>query len=92
MAARQQAADPEEVRRIIRLIDLDAQVRDEVRRAILTRELLELPQRLAAFIEATDRRFQTIEADLEVLKADTAVLKSDVKVLKSDVADLKGDG
>jgi hypothetical protein len=96
---RQQVADPEEVRRIIRLIDSDPQVRDEVRRAILTQELLELPQRLAAFIEATDRRFQVIEADLEVLKTDVGVLKTDVGVLKTDVqvlktdfADFKGDG
>lgn len=74
---KQQAADPEEVWRIIRLIDSDPHVRDEIRRAILIRELLELPQHLAAFIEAADHRFRALENDLAILKTDVGVLKDD---------------
>jgi hypothetical protein len=67
MAMTQHPADPEEVRRIIRLMDRDPEIREEVRRAILTQEVLELPQRLAAFIEATNRQLAEVDRHLSGL-------------------------
>jgi hypothetical protein len=84
-------ATPDEVRSIIRVVQTDPSVREELRRALLTDELLALPQRFAEFVEAADRRFRAIEADLETLKQDVAVLKEDVSVLKDDVSVLKQD-
>lgn len=75
MAMRQAAADPEEVRRILRLMESDSAIRDEVRRAILTGELLELPQRLSAYVETTDRRLEAVERRLDAIDVDLAELK-----------------
>ena len=38
---------------------------DELRVRLLTRELLELPQKLADFIAATEKRFAAVEARLD---------------------------
>ncbi len=86
-----EAASPEEVRRIIRLVESDPAVRLEVRRALLTSELIELPERFAEFATAAIGYFGRLESDVSVLESDVSVLKSDVSVLKSDVAVLKSD-
>ncbi|MDA8185544.1 MAG: hypothetical protein M0035_14180 [Actinomycetota bacterium] len=86
-----EAASPEEVRRIIRLVESDPAVRLELRRALLTSELIELPERFAEFATAAIGYFGRLESDVSVLESDVSVLKSDVSVLKSDVAVLKSD-
>ncbi|GAQ94040.1 hypothetical protein TAGGR_1210 [Thermodesulfovibrio aggregans] len=60
---------------------------EELRRIILTTELLELPKKFDELLKRVDK----IEKDVEVLKQDVAVLKQDVAVLKQDVAVLKQD-
>ena len=84
-----EAASPEEVRRIIRLVESDPAVRLELRRALLTSELIELPERFAEFATAAIGYFGRLESDVSVLESDVSVLKSDVAVLKSDVAEVK---
>ena len=84
-----EAASPEEVRRIIRLVESDPAVRLELRRALLTSELIELPERFAEFATAAIGYFGRLESDVSVLESDVSVLKSDVSVLKSDVAEVK---
>jgi outer membrane murein-binding lipoprotein Lpp len=74
---------------------------EELRKIILTSELLELPkkmeevlQRLRTLEEKHDRlekKVDKIESDVEILKQDVAVLKQDVAVLKQDVEGLKKD-
>jgi hypothetical protein len=102
MAVQQATADPEEVRRILRLVESDPQIRSEVRRVILTQELLDLPQTLAAFIEATDRRLEAVDSELrELRKTLKAFMEAtdrrfelvdiDLKDLKRDMGDVKGD-
>jgi len=54
---------------------------EEMRRLILTEELLSLPKRFDAFVEG----------EFKPLKQDVEALKQDVEVLKQDVADLKGE-
>ncbi len=44
-------ATPDEVRRLLRLVAADPEIRAEVRRAILTEELLELPERVDRLTE-----------------------------------------
>lgn len=89
--------DREQVLGLIDALRSDEALRDELRSVLLTQELLELPERFAAFVAevrsfvaATEARFERIEADIAVLKTDVAVLKTDVAGLKTDVARLKG--
>ncbi len=90
--------DREQVLGLIDALRSDEALRDELRSVLLTQELLELPERFAAFVAevrsfvaATEARFERIEADIAVLKTDVAVLKVDVAGLKVDVAGLKVD-
>ncbi len=75
---------------------------EELRRLILTGELIALPQKFENFVQMEFRplkeKVDKIEVDTEGLKQDVAglkqdvtVLKQDVAVLKQDVAELKGD-
>lgn len=53
---------------------------EELRKIILTTELLELPRKFDELIKRVDK----IERDVEVLKQDMAVLKQDVAYLKGE--------
>ncbi|MEJ5173323.1 MAG: cell division protein ZapB [Hydrogenothermaceae bacterium] len=67
---------------------------NELRKMILTSELLELPRKMEEVLQRLDRletKVDKIESDVEVLKQDVTVLKQDVNVLKQDVAVLKQD-
>ncbi len=67
---------------------------EELRRLILTEELLRLPQRFGWMekkVEKMDKDIGGLKQDVGVLKQDVAVLKQDVAVLKEDVAVLKQD-
>ena len=61
---------------VIKVIQERPDVREQVRRAILTDELLELPQALERFIEATDRRFEESEAAQARLEESQARLEA----------------
>lgn len=67
---------------------------EEIRKVILTTELLELPRKfdqLAREFEDLKVKIDKIEKDTEHLKQDVAVLKQDVAVLKKDMAYVKGE-
>ena len=82
---------------LLDLLDSNPEYLEALRVRLLTPELVALPAkfaelvatvehigtRLDEFIAATDRRFESLEADVKTLK-------DDVKVLKDDVATLKG--
>lgn len=59
----------------------------ELRKLILTEELLELPKKFEELLKRVDK----IEKDVETLKQDVAVLKQDVDILKKDMSYLKGE-
>ncbi len=77
----------------------------ELRRVLLSADLLELPARFEEFakevkeqfkkiderFEQVDKRFEQVEERLDRLEKDVEELKRDVAQLKIDVADLKGD-
>ncbi len=56
-----------------------------------TRELMELPEKFAQFATVTNQRLDNLEGDVQELKSDVQELKSDVQELKSDVRQLKSD-
>lgn len=74
---------------ILRIIREQPEWGDALRSALLSKEVLELPQRLAEFAETTNKRFDKLEEDVGVLKSDVGVLKSDVSGLKEGQARLE---
>ena len=65
-------------------------LRQDLRKEILTEELLQLPVRFAQFEQAVGERFDRLESDVAELKSDVAELKADMVSVKSDVTELKG--
>ena len=53
---------------LTRLLKENPEWRDELRRLLLTEELLELPQRFAEYTKVTDKRLDTIERRLDSLR------------------------
>ena len=49
---------------LVRVLDEHPEWAEALRARLLTRELLELPQRLADFVAAANKRFEAIEARL----------------------------
>ena len=83
-------ATEEEVRRILRLVETNAEVREAVRRAILTDELLELPDKLARFVASMEE----FKASMEEFRTSTEEFRKATERrldhLESDVGQLKG--
>ncbi len=50
---------------LVRVLDEHPEWVEALRVRLLTRELLELPQRLADFVAAANKRFEAIEARLD---------------------------
>ncbi len=61
---------------------------EELRRIILTEELIALPQKFETFLQ---KDFKPLKVKVDKIEEDIAVLKQDVAVLKQDVASLKGN-
>ena len=92
MATAPQPADRDEVRRFIRLIETDPDVREEVRRAVLTTELLEVPRQLerlerivADFVEATNRRLASLENRTAAMDNRLFTVDNRVSALQGDI-------
>jgi len=73
---------------IIKALKENPELLEEIRRIILTEELIELPKKFEQFLQ---NEFRPLKKDVDILKEDVAVLKQDVAVLKQDVAVLKQD-
>jgi chromosome segregation ATPase len=79
---------------IIRALKEHPEWLEELRKIILTTELIELPKKFEEMLvrmEKFEKKVDKIERDVEILKQDVTVLKQDVAVLKQDVAVLKQD-
>lgn len=61
---------------LIRVLDANPVWLEALRARLLTRELLELPQQLAAFAAATERRFEAVDRRFEQLLIDIAPIKA----------------
>ena len=75
---------------ILRIIREQPEWREALRSALLSKEVLELPQRLAEFPEAANKRFDRLESDVAELKAGQARLESTVSLLQGQVGNLRG--
>ena len=76
---------------ILRIIREQPEWGEALRSALLSKEVLELPQRLAEFSEAANKRFDKLEGDVGELKGGQARLEGDVAELKKGQARLEGD-
>ena len=85
----------------LRILRERPDVREAVRREILTEEILALPQtvaEIAAMVRELVRvqaehtaRTESLETDVKGLKADVVEVKADVKGLKTDMVEVKSD-
>ena len=85
----------------LRILRERPDVREAVRREILTEEVLALPQtvaEIAAMVRELVRvqaehtaRTESLETDVKGLKADVVEVKADVKGLKTDMVEVKSD-
>ena len=80
---------------ILRALRQKPEWADEMRRLILSEELLALPGKFESFrqkeFKPLKEKVDKVEQDVGVLKQDVGVLKQDVGVLKQDVGVLKED-
>ena len=76
---------------ILRIIREQAEWGDALRGALLSKEELGLPQRLAEFAETTNRRPGTLERDVAELKAGQSRLEAGQARLEGAVGNLRGN-
>lgn len=76
---------------LIRLLDENPEWLEALRARLLTRELLEMPQTLARFMETTNRRFDALEHRMDGVESDIQTLKTDVQTLKADNVSIRSD-
>ena len=75
---------------LIQILDENPALVEELRSLLLTRELLDMPQTLAAFAESVNKQFEAIDRQFEVINGRLRILEYDVNQLKIDGAFLKG--
>ena len=75
------------IEELIRLLDEKPEWLEAVRARILTRELLDLPQTLADFAEATDRRFEAVHRQMDGMRQEMndgfRSIRTDLGILKA---------
>ena len=76
---------------ILRIIREQPEWGEALRAALLSKELLEMPQTLAEFAQVTNRRLSSLEGDVSELKAGQARLEVEVAELKAGQARLERD-
>ena len=72
-------------------MDKDERLTEQLRERLLTRELLDLPKTFAAFADATNRRFDTIEQDIVEIRGDIKDIRGDIKDIRGDIVEIRGD-
>jgi len=74
---------------VARLMERDARLRETFRRAVLTEELMRLPEEFRQFREETTPRLENIELHLGNVEKDVAETKERVTTIEQDVAETK---
>lgn len=64
---------------LVQILDSDPQMLEALRSRLLTKELLELPQRFAEYTEASERRFEAIDRRFEALERGLDELREEVR-------------
>jgi len=80
----------EEFRDLVSVLRERPEWREELRRLVLTDELLSLPEQIARLRLETDLRFQELSTQVATLTAQVTELTRAVRTLTDDVGELKG--
>ena len=79
----------------LRLLREDPDFRDEVRRLVLSQELLELPERFARFESYVTQRFDSLETGMErqfaEIRGDIVRLDEGQTQMRQDITEIRGD-
>ena len=75
---------------LLRLLREDPDFRDEVRRLVLTQELIELPERFARFEAYVERQFAEVRADITEIRSEITGMRGDIAKNTSDIGGLRG--
>ena len=75
---------------LIRVLDENPQWLEALRARLLTRELLELPEKFAQFVAATEKRFDNVEQRLDSVEQRLGNVETAVKSVRDDLAPIKG--
>ena len=81
----------DELRQIIRLVRTNDELADELRRALLSDELLKLPERFAEFTTSAIRTFGAFYRDLADLRHDLGLVREELGVLRHDLRAVQED-
>lgn len=76
---------------ILRIVREQPEWADALRGALLSQELLELPQRFAEFVAVVERRFAALESDVAELKEDVSEIKGELINIKGEISGINGD-
>ena len=68
---------------LVQVLDQHPQWLEALRARLLTRELLDMPQKLAEFAAAAERRFAAVEGRLDTLERQVEQLRIDIAPLKA---------
>ena len=76
---------------LLRLLREDPDFRDEVRRLVLSQDLLDMPERLARFEAFVERQFAEIRGDITRLDEGQAQMRQDIMEIRGDITEIRGD-
>lgn len=76
---------------LLRLLDENPEWLEALRSRLLTREVLEMPQTLARFIEATNQRLDALESDVAVIKTDVRDLQTTTARIERNIQRMSVD-
>ena len=76
---------------ILRALDTDPAFREAVRRHLLTDDLINLPEKFAAFATSQQAFNQSLRDDVQSVREDVQSVRADVQRIAADVGDLKGN-
>ena len=76
---------------LIKALDENPQWVEALRVRLLTRELIELPEKFAQFVTATNERFTRLEEAAIVTDQRLTRLETDVQEIRGDIQEIRGD-
>ena len=79
------------IRELLTAIRENPEARETIRRELLTQELLDLPEKFAAYAAVTDRRLETLETDVAEIKTVQAEMQATQDAMQADIAEIKAD-
>ena len=75
---------------LLRLLRENPDFRDEVRRLLLSQELIELPERFARFEAYVERQFTEVRSDIARVDGDITEMRSNIIHIRGEVTEIPG--